>query len=500
MSGSLKTNDPLSCFNLHDIRAIVGDTFNESTYTLVGKGFSRWLRQHCLNQPEPLWVAVGYDARTHSPALTDALIQSLRAEGVGVVQLGFCPTPAVYFAQQASQSHATIPAVQATLTVTASHNPGVYNGLKFTFQPFIFSEKNLLEVKAHCADVLKDSESAEKYPEGALIQWEILTEYKQFLSGAFKPAQKRWKVVVDAGNATGGLVAPDVFRAVGCDVIELFTEPDGNFPNHHPDPCQHKNLQDLIQTVREQKADFGVAFDGDSDRLGVVDASGTILSGDILVLLFAEAILENMQTVEQKPVVISEVKCTQKLFDRVAELGGEPVMSATGHLFIKRLMKERKAVLGGELSGHFFFQDRYFGYDDAFYAALRFMELLDQKHAKDPTITSDKLTRHLPETILSEEIRVPCPKPEMANAIQRLKEALPKVLFEKGLAVHDKITLDGIRAVIEGGFLLIRPSNTEPCLTVRYEAPDKQVAQVLEDVLQIALAECVPSGPALTHH
>lgn len=499
MSGNSQSMDPLACFNLHDVRAIVGETFNASTYTLLGKGFSRWLREHSPGVQEPLWVAVGYDARTHSPALADALVQSLRAEGISVVQLGFCPTPAVYFAQQASQSHASVPAVRATLTVTASHNPGVYNGLKFTFQPFIFSEKNLLEVKAHCADVLREADQTQPAKEqGLLLQWDVLSEYRQYLINAFKPAQKRWKVVVDAGNATGGLVAPDVFRAVGCEVIELFTEPDGTFPNHHPDPCQHKNLQDLIRTVREQKADFGVAFDGDSDRLGVVDAAGMIVSGDILVLLFAEAILENGGPWERTPVVISEVKCTQKLFDRVAELGGEPVMSATGHLFIKRLMKERQAVLGGELSGHFFFQDRYFGYDDAFYAALRFMELLDQKYAKDPSISSDQLTRHLPKTILSEEKRVPCPKPEMAGAIQRLKETLPKVMFEKGLAVQDRITLDGIRAVIDGGFLLIRPSNTEPCLTVRYEAPDERIAQTLEAALSEALALSLPLEQALT--
>ncbi len=473
----------LSFFGTYDLRAVVSETFNGETYYWLGRAYGQWLLERTSVEESGLWVAVGQDARLHSKEFSEALIQGLREEEIHVVDLGMCPSPVVYFSEYHSCDKKDIPDFTGTLVVTASHNPAAYNGLKFTYRRHALSPEDIQRLKRIYVSLRQEKTEPKSEKKGFLTSYQIIPHYIDWLAGRFSKVETPIHVVVDSGNATGGLVAPELFRQLGCRVTELYSEPDGRFPNHHPDPCKHKNLTTLIKVVQESQADFGIAFDGDSDRLGVVDNQGRVIPGDILLLLYAQGLLEQWPQHLDPPLIIGEVKCSQLLFDEIARLGGEPMMSPTGHVCIKNLMKERNAVLGGELSGHFFFRDRYFGFDDAFYAALRFLELYQSQKRKQPTFQVADFLDGLPKTHLSEEKRVPCPKQLHQEMVELLGQRMDKALAAAGVVVTDKITIDGLRFSFKGGFLLIRSSNTEPVLTIRHEAPDSATSSQLEAIL-----------------
>lgn len=467
------------CFRTYDIRAIVGDDFNERTYTLIGKAFIQYLRAYGGLPEGPIGLAAGYDARNHSPRLYQGLLRGLTSADaeVSVLDLGLAPTPAVYFTEYCPDLPFPI---QATLTVTGSHNGAEYNGLKFTVRGKSINSDVLRSIRRF-TEALDDTAIACDGEIQRVIPYDIKPVYIQWLGSKFMSTAFPLRIVIDSGNGTGGVIAPAVFKALGCHTVELFSDPDGDFPNHHPDPCRHQNLRDLQAAVQEHQADFGIAFDGDSDRLGVVDDQGAIIPGDLLLLLFALAILEKPH---EKPVkVVSEVKCTQVLFDRIKAAGGHAVMAPTGHAFIKQVMLEQNAMLGGELSGHFFFKDDHPGFDDAFYAALRFLDIVRQHKERNADFKVSTLLGGLPDTFLSEERRDYFEPAVIPDVMSTVADRLPVEMEKLGLPAHDTVTIDGIRLNLETGFILVRPSNTEPCVTIRYEVPNSSWGGKVDSML-----------------
>jgi phosphomannomutase/phosphoglucomutase len=309
-----------------------------------------------------------------------------------------------------------------------------------------------------------------------------MPDYISHLKGLFPPDKAApLKVVLDAGNGTAGLAAPEIIRAMGCEVIELFSEPDGRFPNHHPDPTIPKNLTALIDAVKSKKADAGIAFDGDSDRIGVVDEQGNILWGDQLMVIFSRDILRN----HPGATFVSEVKCSQTMYDDIRSHGGKAVMWKTGHSLIKAKMKELRAAMAGEMSGHLFFADRYFGYDDAIYAACRLVEILKRMKATTMTKagTLSTLLADLPKTFNTPEIRFDCPDSIKFKVVEKAKE-----FFSLGRNMQERpkevITVDGVRAVFEKGWGLIRASNTQPVLVMRFEAQDTGALKIIREMME----------------
>ena len=280
------------------------------------------------------------------------------------------------------------------------------------------------------------------------------------------------KIVTDSANATGGLVAPDLYRELGCEVIELFSEPDGNFPNHHPNPSDEKTLDAIKKAVVENKADFGIAFDGDSDRIGVVSSDGKTISGDKLLLIYALDLIKELKAHGESPIIVSEVKCSQVLYDTINKEGGEAVMYKTGHGYIKSKMKETGALLAGEMSGHVFFKDRYFGYDDAIYAGCRLIEIVAKNKKVNSNFDLKELIKPFDKVHLSHEVRLECPNEFKKPVLEELEGKICDELFNS--KIKEIITIDGLRIIFEDGFALIRQSNTEPVFTLRFEAKDKE--------------------------
>jgi phosphomannomutase / phosphoglucomutase len=481
---------PTDCFCTYDVRAIViPGTFDELNYQYLGQAFTRYAYRRLGKTP--LVVAMGYDARTHSPALFDALKQAVLESGATVINVGLQPSPMMY-AMEHLPLPAHLPRPNATLTVTASHNPGEYNGLKWTLEGHTLSREEIMDVKALYAALQEagkpDAPTASSV--GREISFNPLKAYIAWHTEHLSTIQTPMKVVVDAGNGTGGVVAPALLQAFGVEVIPLFIEPDGTFPNHHPDPSKAKNLKALQETVLKHQATAGMAFDGDSDRLGVVDDKGTIITGDFAVLLFAQAVSRHHQQASQDfphgvPKVVSEIKASQHVFDGIARLGLEPVISPTGHAHIKGLMKRENAMLGGELSGHFFFKDKHWGFDDAFYAMLRMLHVLEEARAlnENPALPLSELVEALPVTYAAEEIRYPVNVSHRQAIMQALVKHLQGINPFGPYVVSGVSTLDGIRVNFNGGFALVRSSNTEPVLTLRWEAPEEEGLEQVETVL-----------------
>ena len=293
---------------------------------------------------------------------------------------------------------------------------------------------------------------------------EILPEYIAEMKDKFGNIGAGVKVVVDSANATGGIVGPQLYKELGCEVIELFSEPDGRFPNHHPNPSVLSTLETLSKTVIENNADLGIAYDGDSDRIGVVDSKGKPLTGDKLLLVYA------MDIINQKPVVVSEVKCSQVLYDTINKAGGQAVMCKTGHGYIKDKMKETNAILGGEMSGHTFFKDRYYGFDDAIYAGCRMIEIISKHKKLDNNFKLEEMLKPFDMVCTSDEVRFPCPNNLKKEVLEAMKAEVKNNPDMFGTEIKEIVTLDGMRIVFNGGFALIRQSNTEPVFTLRFEA------------------------------
>lgn len=443
-------------FRKYDIRGIADRDLNDDTVREIGRAFAAHLikKERILN-PE---IVIGRDIRTSSDRIFKALSQALLSSGASVMDIGVVTTPICYFSVLHLKKTAAI-------MITGSHNPSEYNGLKMVIgkQSFFGSDiQSLIPIIQK-----KDFTSGK----GRLDSAQTIPAYQNYLKQLFH-FKRKLKVVVDSGNGTAGLAAPKLLRAFGFDVIDLFSEPDSRFPNHHPDPTVEENLHDLIREVKASKADIGIAFDGDADRLGVVDEKGDIVWGDKLLILFSRFILQ------QNPGAkfIADVKCSHLFFEDVAKRGGKAIMWNTGHALIKQKLKEEGALLGGEMSGHMFFADRYFGFDDGLYAGIRVLEILDQSGKKLSELLGD-----VPKTYATPEIRFHAPDEEKFLIADRVAD------YFRGR--YPTSHLDGVRIDFGDGWGLLRASNTQPVLVMRFEAQTEKRLKEIRALVEAKISE-----------
>ena len=465
-------------FGKNDIRGIYGDDITEDLFYNTGRAFIKYLNKHSGKNAEEITITVTRDARTHSPSLAEALIEGVCSTGAKVYDLGLAPTPIGYY------SEAVMDDVIGALIITASHNPKQYNGLKMTFNKQTLNEAQIKEIKE-----LTLADMTERIPQTNLRceSLNIIPDYIKDMKNRFEQIGKGIKVVVDSANATGGVVAPELYRELGCEVIELFSEPDGNFPNHHPNPSDLKTLDTIKKTVIKEKADIGIAFDGDSDRIGVITSNGEPLTGDKLLLIYAQDIIKK----GEKPTVVSEVKCSQVLFDTINNLGGHAVMCKTGHGYIKDKMKETNAVLAGEMSGHTFFKDRYYGFDDAVYAGCRIIEIIAKNKNLNPDFKIQDMLKPFDTVSTSDEVRFPCPNEKKQDVLKKFQNCVETNRNLFGSDIKEIITLDGMRIVFDGGFALIRQSNTEPVFTLRFEGKTQKECRNFQACMINTLEDCL---------
>jgi phosphomannomutase/phosphoglucomutase len=421
-------------FREYDVRGVVDQDLTDELVCVLGRAFSTYLSSRGKQR-----VVVGRDGRLSSPRFRDSLVQGMISGGLDVVDIGVCPTPVFYF----SLFHLER---EGGVMITGSHNPPEFNGFKVCVgKEALYGEE--IQNLRRLAEARRFVDG-----QGSVSFQELIPAYQNFILRNISLKRKP-KVVVDSGNGTAGAVAPRILRALGCQVEELYSEVDGRFPNHFPDPTIPGNMQDLIAKVKETRAEVGMAYDGDADRIGVADHLGNIIWGDQLMILFARDVLRN----HPGATIISEAKCSQVLYDEIAKHGGRGIMWRTGHSLLKRKMKEEKALLGGEMSGHIFFADRYFGYDDAIYASCRLLEILSQSGERIPELLSD-----IPRTFTTPEIRWECPDDQKFALVERVKES-----FRKEYPIVD---VDGVRVLFPDGWGLVRASNTQPVLVLRFEA------------------------------
>lgn len=428
-------------FRQYDIRGVAGEDLTEPFVHELGLALGTYFRRHGARK-----IAVGRDCRLSSGPFRDALCEGLLEIGCGVMDLGMVPTPLVYFATF------TLP-VEGAVQITGSHNPPDENGFKVCLGRSTIYGDEIQRIRR----LMEEGDYETGKGRGEVEQRNVVPDYEEYVLHHMDAGGIPRKVVVDSGNGTAGQVAPSIYRRMGLKVTELYSEPDGSFPNHHPDPTIPENLEALIRKVKEEGADLGLAFDGDADRIGVVDEGGRVLWGDQLLVIFSREILRERPGAK----IIAEVKCSQVLFDEVERMGGRPIMWKVGHSLIKAKMKEEGAVLAGEMSGHLFFADRYFGYDDAIYAGARLLEILTRREGALSTWLAD-----LPETVSTPEIRLPCPDDRKFEVVRRLVES-----FRGERPVID---VDGARVQFPGGWGLVRASNTQPVLVLRFEARDSE--------------------------
>ena len=440
---------PGRIFREYDIRGVWGaDLTGEAVYA-IGRAFAWCLRQRFPGAKEPA-VTIGRDARTSSPLMLEALARALTESGLSVIDIGVCPTPLQYF------SLFRLP-VLGGIMITASHNPAEYNGLKLSIGTETIHGEDIQRIR-RCVEEGRTVNGG-----GTLSARQIVPDYFEYMRGQFTTFSGI-KAVLDAGNGVAGIVAPELFREFGAETVCLYCEPDGSFPNHHPDPVVAENLKDLIAAVKSEKADIGIGYDGDGDRIGVVDSDGEIIWGDRLLVLFARDVLSR----NPGATIIGEVKCSQSLYDDIEAHGGKPLMWKTGHSILKSKMKECGALLAGEMSGHIFFKERYLGYDDAVYASLRLMESLKRN---GPPYSIKRLLKGLPRLHSTPEIRVDCPDDRKFGVVERLREELR--------SDYSVIDIDGVRVRYPEGWGLVRASNTQPALVLRFEA---KTPEALEDI------------------
>ena len=464
-------------FGKNDIRGIYGQDITEELFYNIGISYVNWLCKQNLKRPVDLRISVCMDARLHSPSLKLALINGLEAAGVEYIEdYGIAPTPIGYYSEFVHN-------LDGAMIITASHNPSEYNGLKMTFNHQTLNESQIKEVKEITFDNWRE------FPECFNLKQytkDIIPEYISDMFSRFHHAGNGIKVVVDSANGTGGVVAPELYRKLGAEVIELFSEPDGKFPNHHPNPSSFSTLKTICDVVVREKADLGIAFDGDSDRIGIIDSQGQPLTGDKLLLIYALDMIKDKGT---DVSVVSEVKCSQVLYDTINETGAKAIMCKTGHGYIKEKMKETGALLGGEMSGHTFFKDRYYGYDDAIYAGCRMLEIISKNKKIDPDFNILKILEPFNKVYTSDEVRYPCPNERKKDTLEHIKSVINSNKDIFGTEIKDIVTLDGMRIVFKGGFALIRQSNTEPVFTLRFEALDKEDCERYKDIMINCLNE-----------
>ncbi len=450
-----------SIFKAYDIRGIVPSTLTPEVARGVGRAFG----MAALAAGEKT-VAVGRDGRLSGPELAAALMGGLMEVGVDVIDIGMCTTPMLYFAAHTLCS--------SGIQITGSHNPRDYNGFKMVLagRAIYGDEIQALRLRVESDDWVITGT-------GTSREANVLPDYSARIVGDIKLARPM-KVVVDCGNGVAGASAPAIFRALGCEVIELFSEVDGNFPNHHPDPSKPENLRDVIEALKTSDAELGLAFDGDGDRLGIVTKDGQTIFPDRQMMLFAKDVLSRVPG----GTIVFDVKCTQRLAPAIAEAGGQPVMFKTGHSLVKARMKELDAPLGGEMSGHIFFKERWYGFDDGTYAGGRLLEIVSR--FADPS----SVLNALPTSFSTPELNVACAEGE-PHALAAQLQDLAATEFEAPAQVS---IIDGLRVDWPDGFGLIRASNTTPVLVLRFEGQTEQALQRIEAKMLALLQRVKPDA------
>ena len=451
-----------SIFRMYDIRGVVGDTLNTGVARLIGRAIGSEARDRGLSE-----IVVGRDGRLSGPDLVASLIQGLRSTGMDVIDIGAAPTPVSYFAGYHLRTGSGI-------SVTGSHNPPDYNGFKVVLGGETLSEDAIQELYRRI--------QTERFVDGmgGLQTLDVNADYIRRITDDIQ-IERKLKVVVDCGNGIPGALAPAVLEGIGCEVIPLYCDVDGTFPNHHPDPSDLANLQDLILSVKQVGADIGLAFDGDGDRLGVVTASGEVIFPDRLLMLFATDIL----TRNPGATIIYDVKCTGHLQPLILQHGGSPLMWRTGHSLIKSKMRETDAALAGEMSGHFFFSERWYGFDDGIYAAARLMEILAGDIEER---TPEEIFETLPKGVSTPELKIPMREGEHYRFIEQFRT---KAKFEGARLT----TIDGVRADWPDGWGLVRASNTTPVLVLRFDADSAAALKRVQDVFRSQLLALDSSLP-----
>ncbi len=445
--------DP-NIFREYDIRGIVDAQLTEDGVAQLGLAIGTFFRRNGAKR-----IAIGYDARASSPVFCDLLTRSFNETGCDAVLIGMVPTPVLYHT-------AFTKPVDGGVMITGSHNPPDHNGFKICLGTSTLFGSQIQEIRAIVE--AGDHESGS----GSVEHLSVLDDYCRDITLRVRMGPRKIKAVIDAGNGMGGVTGVPVYRELGIEMIELFTDPDSTFPNHHPDPTVEENMVDLIATVSKSGADLGIAFDGDGDRIGVVDETGRIIWGDELMVLFARDILQ----VQPGATIIAEVKCSQTLFDDIEQRGGTAIMWKAGHSLIKSKMKETSAALAGEMSGHIFFADRFYGFDDATYAGGRLLEILSRTDKPLSELLAD-----LPKTYSTPELRVECTDEAKFRLVADIAE-----YFERE---YEVITIDGARILFEHGWGLVRASNTQAILVLRFEADSDEHLGEIRAIVESQVAE-----------
>lgn len=446
-------------FREYDIRGIVGLQLTTDTVATLAHAIGTFFHQNGARR-----IAIGYDARVSSPLFCELLTVGFNASGCDVVLIGMVPTPVLYHTAFTRN-------VDGGVMITGSHNPPDHNGFKICLGKSTLFGSQIQEIK----EIALAGNFAEG--SGAVEQIEVLDEYCRDIVSRISLGPRKLKAVVDAGNGMGGVTGVPVYSKLGIELVELFTEPDSSFPNHHPDPTVTENLADTINAVRETGADIGIAFDGDGDRIGIVDENGRIIWGDELMVLLSRSILET----NPGATIIAEVKCSQTLFDDIAAHGGTAIMWKAGHSIIKAKMKETNAALAGEMSGHIFFADRFYGFDDATYAGARVLEILSNTDKPLSALLAD-----LPKTSSTPELRVDCSDETKFDVVARVAE-----YFARDTQV---ITIDGARILFENGWGLVRASNTQAILVLRFEADSDEHLSEIRKVVEDKVSEFIAAS------
>lgn len=437
-------------FREYDIRGIVGTQLTDDVVARLGLALGTFYRERNADR-----IAIGYDARESSPRFFELLSAGLTARGCDVVSIGRVPTPVLYHTVFTRD-------VDGGVMITGSHNPPDHNGFKICLGKEAIFGTHIQAIRQVAEEAEAPAADVQGKAAGAVESLSVLDDYCRDILSRVSLGPRKLKAVIDAGNGMGGVTAVPVYRELGVEFVEMFTEPDSTFPNHHPDPTVEENLTDLIEAVRANNVDVGIAFDGDGDRIGVVDETGRIIWGDELMVLFSRALLA------ERPgaTIIAEVKCSQTLFDDIAARGGNAIMWKAGHSLIKAKMKETNAALAGEMSGHIFFADRFYGFDDATYAGARLIEMLSKTDKPLSALLGD-----LPKTYSTPELRVDCPDELKFDVVKRIADHFARD--------HDVITIDGARILFDQGWGLVRASNTQAILVLRFEAAS---AEALADI------------------
>ncbi|NBW68944.1 MAG: phosphomannomutase/phosphoglucomutase [Betaproteobacteria bacterium] len=454
-----------SIFKAYDIRGVVPSTLTEEVAYQLGHAFGT----HAAAHGETV-VAVGRDGRLSGPALSKALIRGLVDVGVQVIDIGAATTPMLYFAASTLCS--------SGIQVTGSHNPKDYNGFKM-----VLGGRAIYGDEIQALRTIIQNETWVLKSGGSVKQVDVTSNYQARIVSDIK-LQRPMKIVVDCGNGIAGDTAPSIFRAIGCEVIELFSEVDGNFPNHHPDPSKLDNLKDLLHALKNSDAEIGLAFDGDGDRLGIVTKDGNIIFPDRQMALFAQDVLSRVPG----GTIVFDVKCSQRLGPAIKEAGGEPKMFKTGHSLIKAKMKEINSPLGGEMSGHIFFKERWFGFDDGTYAGCRLLEIV----SKSPD--ASVVLNALPTTFSTPELNVACAEGEPHRVSAALLDLVATGNLPSPAFKPEVCAIDGLRIDWSDGFGLIRASNTTPVLVLRFEGHTQEALSRIENDMLVLLRTVKPDA------